>query len=126
MGAFAFILLMVTALGGTLVLVEWYDGERRHAPNGTTAVIVSHVGLALTSLVLLALFLAMRGATLASAVVLFLLLTAGVGITAFLRSRRGQPNRRREGDVGRGFLYFHGAGAALLIVVAVAAAITAH
>ena len=54
MGAFAFILLMVTALGGTMVLVEWYDDERRHAPDGTTAVVFSHVGLALISLVLLA------------------------------------------------------------------------
>jgi hypothetical protein len=126
LGAFAFFLLMITALGGTLVLVEWFDGERQHAPNGTTAVVISHVGLALTSLVLLAVFLAMRGTTLASAVVVFVLLTAAVGVTAFLRSRRGQPNRRREGDVGRGFLYFHGAGAALLIAVAIAAAVTAH
>src|SRR5436190_9083046 len=118
--------LMITALGGTMVLVEWYDDERRHAPNGTTAVVFSHVGLALTSLVLLAVFLAKRGTTLASAVIIVVLLTAAVGITAFLRSRRGQPNRRREGDVGRGFLVFHGAGAALLIVVAVVAAVTAH
>ena len=126
MGPFAFILLMITALGGTMVLVEWYDDERRHAPSGTLAVIVTHASLALASLVLLALFLAMRGATLASAVVVVLLLTAAVGVTAFLRSRRGQPNRRREGDVGRGFLVFHGAGAALLIVVTVVAAISAH
>src|SRR5947209_16868452 len=117
---------MVTALGGTLVLVEWYDGERQHAPNGTTAVVISHVALAVTSLVVLAVFLAMRGTTLASAVVVLLLLTAAVGISAFLRSRRGRPNRRREGDVGRGFLYFHGAAAALLIVVTVVAAISAH
>ena len=123
MGPFAFFLLMITALGGTMVLVERYDDERRHAPSGTLAVIVTHASLALASLVLLALFLAMRGATLASAV---LLLTAAVGVTAFLRSRRGQPNRRREGDVGRGFLVFHGAGAALLIVVTVVAAISAH
>jgi len=117
---------MITALGGTLVLVEWYDGERHGAPDGTTAVVFSHVGLALVSLVLLAVFLAIRGATLASAAVVAILLTAAVGVTAFLRSRRGQPNRKREGDVGRGFLYFHGAGAALLIVVAVIAALTAH
>jgi hypothetical protein len=117
---------MVTALGGTMVLVEWFDDERQHAPNGTTAVVFSHVGLALASLVLLAVFLALRGTALASAAVLVLLLTAAVGITAFLRSRRGRPNRRREGDVGRGFLVFHGAGAALLITVAVVAAISAH
>jgi membrane protease YdiL (CAAX protease family) len=125
-GAFAFILLMLTALGGTMVLVEWYDDERRAAPNGTLAVIVTHASLALASLVLLALFLAKRGTTLASAVVVLLLLTAAVGVTAFLRSRRGRPNRRREGDVGRGFLIFHGAGAALLIVVAVVAVLSAH
>jgi len=119
-------LLMVTALGGTMVLVEWYDDERRVAPNGTLAVIVTHASLALASLVLLALFLAKRGTTLASAVVVLLLLTAGVGVTAFLRSRGGRPNRRREGDVGRGFLIFHGAGAALLIVVAVVAVLSAH
>jgi len=125
-GPFAFIVLMITALGGTLVLFEWYDGERHGAPDGTTAVVFSHVGLALVSLVLLAVFLAIRGATLASAAVVAILLTAAVGVTAFLRSRRGQPNRKREGDVGRGFLYFHCAGAALLIVVAVIAALTAH
>src|SRR4051812_16446092 len=117
---------MITALGGTMVLVEWYDGERQHAPNGTTAVVFSHVGLAFSSLVLLAVFLAMRGTTLATAVIVVLLLTAAAGITAFLRSRRGQPNRGNEGDVGRGFLVFHGAGAALLIAVAIAAAISAH
>jgi len=125
-GPFAFFLLMVTALGGTMVFVEWYDDERRSAPSGTFAVVVSHIGLAVASLVLLAVFLAIRGATLGSAVVLALLLTAGVGVTAFLRSRRGEPNRQRQGDVGRGFLYFHGAGAALLIVVAVVAALSAH
>ena len=119
-------LLMVTALGGTMVLVEWYDSERKDAPDGTTAVVFSHVGLALVSLVLLAIFLALRGTTLATVAVGVLLLTAAVGVTAFLRSRRGQPNRRREGDVARGFLYFHGAGAALLIVVAIVAAITTH
>ena len=43
-----------------------------------------------------------------------------------IRSRRGQPNRGNQGDVGRGFLVFHGAGAALLIAVAIAAAISAH
>ncbi|TMK89396.1 MAG: hypothetical protein E6G57_01650 [Actinobacteria bacterium] len=126
MGPFAFILLMITALGGTMVLVEWYDDERRHAPNGTTAVVFSHIALAVTSLVVLAVFLAMRGTGLATAAIGALLLTAVVGITAFLRSRRGQPNRRREGDVGRGFLLFHGAGAALLIVVAAVAVVTAH
>ena len=119
-------LLMITALGGTMVLVEWYDDERRHAPDGTTAVVFSHVALAVASLVVLAVFLALRGTTLASAVVIVLLLTAAAGITAFLRSRRGQPTRRREGDVGRGFLVFHGAGAALLIAVAVVAALSAH
>ena len=117
---------MVTALGGTMVLVEWYDDERQHAPNGTTAVVFSHVGLALASLVLLAVFLAMRGTALASAAVLVLLLTAAVGITAFLRSRRGRPNRRREGDVGRGFLIFHGGAAAILIIVVMAAAFAAR
>lgn len=126
MGPFAFFLLMLTALGGTMVFVEWYDEERRSAPSGTFAVVVSHIGLALASLVLLAVFLAIRGATLASAAVVVILLTAAVGVTAFLRSRRGQPNRKREGDVGRGFLYFHGAGAALLIVVALVAALTSH
>jgi len=112
-------MLMITALAGTLVLVEWYDSERQHAPNGTTAVVFSHIGLALASLVLLALFLALRGTTLASAVIVLLVLTATAGISAFFRSRRGQPNRRREGDVSRGFLYFHGGAAALLIVVAI-------
>ena len=126
MGPFAFVLLMLTALGGAMVLVEWYDDERQHAPNGTFAVVLSHVGLALASLVLLAVFLAVRGGTLASAVVVTLLLTAGVGVTAFLRSRRGQPNRRREGDVGRGFLFFHGGTAAVLIVIAVVAALSSH
>ena len=126
MGPFAFILLMITALGGTMVLVEWYDDERHHAPSGTFAVIVTHASLALASLVFLALFLAIRGTTLASAVVVLLLLTAAVGVSAFLRSRRGEPNRRREGDVGRGFLVFHGGAAALLIVVAVIAVFAAH
>jgi hypothetical protein len=125
-GAFAFMLLMITALGGTAVFVEWYDDERRRAPSGTLAVVITHASLALASLVLLALFLAMRGTTLASAVVVVLLLTAAVGITAFLRSRRGEPNRRREGDVGRGFLVFHGAAAALLIVVAIVAALASR
>jgi len=119
-------MLMVTALGGTLVLVEWYDGERESAPNGTLAVVVSHVALALATLVLLALFLALRGVGLASAMLGLLLLTAGVGITAFLRSRRGQPNRRKEGDVGRGFLVFHGAAAAILIAVAIGVALSAR
>jgi hypothetical protein len=122
-GAFAFILLMVTALGGTMVLVEWYDGERQHAPNGTMAVVVTHATLALASLVVLALFLAKRGTGLASATVVVLVVTAAFGISAFLRSRRGQPTRRRDGDVGRGFLYFHGAAAALTILVAVIAAL---
>jgi len=117
---------MITALGGTMVLVEWYDDERRHAPSGTFAVIITHASLALASLVFLALFLAMRGPTLASAVVVLLLLTAAVGISAFLLSRRGQPNRRREADVGRGFLVFHGGAAALLIIVAVVAVFAAH
>ena len=126
MGAFAFFLLMITALGGTLVFVEWYEDERQHAPNGTLAVVVSHVALALASLVLLTIFLAMRGGTLASAVVFFLLLTAAVGITGFLRSRRGEPSRQRKGDVGRGFLYFHGAAAAVTIIVAVMAAVAVH
>jgi len=126
MGAFAFMLLMVTALGGTLVLVEWYDDERRHAPSGTLAVIATHASLALLSLVLLALFLAMRGTGLASAAVAVLVITAMLGITAFLRSRRGKPNRRREGDVGRGFLVFHGGAAALTILVAVIAAVATH
>ena len=123
MGAFAFILLMVTALGGTLVLVEWYDDERRHAPSGTMAVVITHASLALASLVVLALFLAIRGAGLASAVVVVLVVTAAVGVTAFLRSRRGEPTRRREGDVSRGFLLFHGGAAVLTIVVAVVAAL---
>jgi len=109
-----------------MVLVEWYDDERHQAPNGTTAVVFSHIALALASLVLLAVFLAVRGTTLASAAIVILLLTAAVGVTAFLRSRRGQPNRRRDGDVGRGFLLFHGAAAALLIVVAVVAVVNAH
>jgi small-conductance mechanosensitive channel len=126
MGAFAFFLLMVTALGGTMVFIEWYDGERQAAPNGTLAVVVSHVALAVATLVLLALFLATRGATLASVMLGLLLLTAAFGITAFLRSRRGQPTRRREGDVGRGFLVFHGGAAAVLILVAVVAALSAH
>jgi small-conductance mechanosensitive channel len=119
-------MLMVTALGGTLVLIEWYDGERQSAPNGTLAVVVSHVALALATLVLLALFLAMRGATLASLMLGLLLLTAAFGITAFLRSRRGQPNRQSEGDVGRGFLVFHGGAAAILIFVAVVAVLSAR
>jgi len=123
---FAFFMLMVTALGGTLVLVEWYDGERQSAPNGTLAVVVSHVALALATLVLLALFLALRGPGLASAMLGLLLLTAAFGISAFLRSRRGQPNRRKEGDVGRGFLFFHGAAAAILIVVAIGVALSAR
>jgi small-conductance mechanosensitive channel len=123
---FAFFMLMVTALGGTMVLVEWYDGERRAAPDGTLAVVVSHVALALATLVLLAIFLAVRGATLASVMLGLLLLTAAFGVTAFLRSRRGQPNRRREGDVGRGFLVFHGGAAAVLIVVATAAVLAAR
>ena len=126
LGAFAFLVLMVTALGGTAVLVEWYDDERLHAPSGTFAVVVTHASLALISLVLLALFLAKRGTGLASAVVLAIVVTAAVGITAFLRSRRGRPNRRREGDVGRGFLVFHGGAAALLIAVAVVAAVSTH
>jgi len=117
---------MVTALGGTMVFVEWYDGERQAAPEGTFAVVVSHMALAVATLVLLALFLAIRGATLASVMLGLLLLTAAFGITAFLRSRRGQPNRRREGDVGRGFLVFHGAFAAVLIVVAALAVLSAH
>ena len=121
MGPFAFILLLVTALGGTLVLVEWYDDERRHAPNGTMAVVVTHATLALASLVLLALYLAVRGTTLASTAVVVLLTTAAVGVSALLRSRRGQPTRRRDGDVGRGFLLFHGAAAALTIVIALVA-----
>jgi hypothetical protein len=126
LGAFAFILLMLTALGGTMVLVEWYEDERHHAPNGTTAVVITHASLAFVSLVLFAVFLAMRGTALASAAVVAILLTAAVGITAFLRSRRGRPNRGRKGDVGRGFLVFHGAGAALLITVAVLAALATH
>ena len=126
MGPFAFILLMITALGGTLVLVEWYDDERRHAPSGTMAVVVTHASLALASLVVLALFLAMRGAGLASAMVLALVVTAVVGVTALLRSRRGEPTRGREGDVSRGFLLFHGAAAALTIIVAVVAALAAR
>jgi len=121
LGAFAFILLMVTALGGTMVLVEWYDDERRHAPTGTLAVVVTHASLALVSLVVLALFLAMRSGGLASATVVALVATAAIGVTAFLRSRRGAPNRQRQGDVGRGFLLFHGAAAALTIIVAVVA-----
>ena len=119
-------LLMVTALGGTLVFVEWYDDERRHAPSGTMAVVVTHASLALVSLVVVALFLAVRGTGLASAMVLALVVTAAVGITAFLRSRRGRPTRRRDGDVGRGFLYFHGGAAALTIIVAVVAALAAR
>jgi small-conductance mechanosensitive channel len=126
LGAFAFMLLMVTALGGTAVLVEWYDDERRRAPSGTFAVVVTHASLALVSLVLLALFLTMRGTGIASAAVAALLVTAAFGVTAFLRSRRGQPNRRREGDVGRGFLVFHGAGAALTIVVAIIAVLASR
>jgi hypothetical protein len=126
MGPFAFFLLMVTALGGTLVFVEWYDTERQAAPNGTLAVVVSHMALALASLVLLAIFLATRGTTLASVMLVLVLLTAVVGVTAFLRSRRGQPNRRREGDVGRGFLIFHGGAAALLVVFALVVALSAH
>ena len=126
MSVFAFFMLMVTALGGTLVLVEWYDGERQSAPSGTLAVVVSHVALAVVTLVLLALYLAVRGATLASVMLGLLLLTAAFGVTAFLRSRRGQLNRRREGDVGRGFLAFHGAAAAILIVVAIATALSAR
>lgn len=126
MSVFAFFMLMVTALGGTLVLVEWYDGERQSAPNGTLAVVVSHVALAVATLVLLALFLALRGAGLASAMLGLLLLTAAFGISAFLRSRRGQPNRRKEGDVGRGFLIFHGGAAAILIVVAIGVALSAR
>ncbi|MBV9410432.1 MAG: hypothetical protein JO148_02450 [Acidimicrobiia bacterium] len=126
MGPFAFFLLMVTALGGTLVFVEWYDSERLSAPNGTLAVIVSHMALALVSLVLLAIYLATRGTTLASVMLGLVLLTAAVGVTAFLRSRRGQPNRRREGDVGRGFLIFHGGFAALLVVFALVVALSAH
>ena len=50
-----------------------------------------------------------------------LVATAAIGVTAFLRSRRGAPNRQRQGDVGRGFLLFHGAAAALTIIVAVVA-----
>ncbi len=126
MGPLAFILLMITALGGTMVLVEWYDGERQSAPNGTLAVVVSHVALAVATLVLLALYLAVRGTGLASAMLGLLFLTAAFGITAFLRSRRGQPNRRKEGDVGRGFLVFHGGTAAILIAVAIAVALSAH
>lgn len=126
MSVFAFFMLMVTALGGTLVLVEWYDSERLSAPNGTLAVVVSHVALAVATLVLLALFLAMRGTTLASLMLGLLLLTAAFGITAFLRSRRGQPNRQKEGDVGRGFLVFHGGAAAILICVAVVAVLSAR
>lgn len=126
MGPFAFFLLMVTALGGTMVFIEWYDTERLSAPNGTLAVVVSHMALALASLVLLAIFLATRGTTLASAMLVFVLLTAAVGVTAFLRSRRGQPNRRREGDVGRGFLIFHGGAAALLVVFALVVTLSAH
>src|SRR6476469_5866354 len=118
-------MLMVTALGGTMVLIEWYDGERQSAPDGTFAVVVSHIALAVATLVLLALFLAVRGTGLASAMLGLLLLTAAFGITAFLRSRRGQPNRRKEGDVGLGFLVFHGGAAAILVVVAVLAALSA-
>src|SRR6476661_8903979 len=117
MGAFAFVLLMVTGLGGTVVFVDWYDDERQSAPNGTLGVVVSHVALALATLVLLILFLVTRRATFASVMLGLLLLTAAFGVTAFLRSRRGQPNRRREGDVGRGLLVFHGAAAAALILV---------
>ncbi|GEM_PF-7132423 len=126
MGPFAFFLLMVTALGGTMVFIEWYDTERLSAPNGTLAVVVSHMALALASLVLLAIFLATRGTTLASVMLGLVLLTAAFGVTAFLRSRRGQPNRRREGDVGRGFLIFHGGAAALLVVFALVVALSAH
>ena len=97
MGPFAFIVLMITALGGTLVLVEWYDGERHGAPDGTTAVVFSHVGLALVSLVLLAVFLAIRGATLASAAVVAILLTAAVGVTA----ADGVSQRARPDKAGR-------------------------
>jgi len=125
-GPFALILLLVTALGGTLVLVEWYDDERLHAPNGTMAVVVTHATLALASLVLLALYLTKRGTTLASTAFVVLLATAVVGVSALLRSRRGQPTRRRNGDVGRGFLLFHGGAAALTIAIALVAVLAAR
>ncbi|MBV8162530.1 MAG: hypothetical protein JO265_16550 [Acidimicrobiia bacterium] len=126
MGPFALIMLLVTGLAGTMVLVEWYDDERRRAPNGTMAVVVTHATLALISLVVMAVFLTTRRTTLGSATVVVLLATAAFGVTAFLRSRRGQPNRGRAGDVGRGFLLFHGAAATLTIVVALVAVLASR
>ncbi|MBV8295219.1 MAG: hypothetical protein JO085_00145, partial [Acidimicrobiia bacterium] len=55
-----------------------------------------------------------------------LLATAVVGVSALLRSRRGQPTRRRNGDVGRGFLLFHGGAAALTIAIALVAVLAAR
>ena len=126
MGPFALVLLLVTGMAGTMVLVEWYDDERHRAPNATMVVVVTHAALALASLVVMAVFLTTRATTLASAMVVVLVATAALGVTAFLRSREGQPTRRREGDVGRGFLLFHGAAAALTIIVAVVAALAAR
>ncbi len=126
MGAFAFALLLVTALGGTMVLVEWYDGERPHAPSGTTAVVAVHVGLALASFAVMGVFLAIRGAGLATAMVAVVVLTALLGVTAITRSRRGRLRTARQGDVGIGFLAFHAAGALAVVVAAVVAAIIAH
>ena len=84
------------ARGADAVLIEgelitWVGrGEPPQRPD-EEAVVVTHASLALASLVLLVLFLAMRGTGLASAAVVVLVITAILGVTAFLPTLISAP-----------------------------------
>jgi uncharacterized membrane protein YidH (DUF202 family) len=123
-GALALVLLLVTGLGGTVAVVDWYESERQRAPRGTTAVVAGHVTLAVATLVVMAAFLLGKSGALGWAMIAALVATGALGATAFLRSRRGRSAAGGEDDrVAPAVLVFHGAAAALTLLFAVLAAL---
>jgi hypothetical protein len=125
-GVPALVSIFVTLLGGTMVAADWYDAERVAADSRAAALVAGHVLLAATVLVLGVIFVLGKSAAVAWATVGVLLFVVALGVTAYLRSTRSTTSDGSGGQqegVLPGLLIFHGAAAAITILLVVSTAL---
>jgi hypothetical protein len=125
MGVPALVSIFVTLLGGTMVAADWYDPEQAATDGRQSALVVVHVLLAAAVLILGVTFVLGKSGAVAWATLAAVLSAAAVGATAYLHPT-GPTTREDSGDregVLPGLLVFHGAAAAVTIVLVVSMAL---
>jgi hypothetical protein len=128
MGVPALVSIFVTLLGGTMVAADWYDPEQAATDGRHVALVVVHVLLAAAVLILGVTFVLGKSGAVAWATLAAVLGAAAVGVTAYLHSigpSASEDSGDREG-VLPALLVFHGAAAALTILLVVSMALAAR